>query len=272
MQQDQNKFILFEHSSLERVRELRLSPALSWHQYRNSHERLVYNNQNQHTLSLYLKGGIETHRVDKQASTGGPGLFCLMPRQSESKWQLGRTSQDFVHLYFDDLYLKRLALRVFDVDPRHIELPEKTFFQSQALEALCRHGMIGSDWIASHHLAHEQLTDSILVQLLQSARLCQLKGKLTGGLSPKVLSQVKEYIDANYGQKIQLRQLAELAGLSEYHFCRMFKQSLAQTPQAYLTQVRIEKAQTAHCPKTLSSGANSPGLWLCQSKSYGPLL
>lgn len=45
---------------------------------------------------------------------------------------------------------------------------------------------------------------------------------------------------ANFHRQIYLSELASLAQLSEYHFCRMFKESLVQTPQEYLMQVRIE--------------------------------
>ena len=41
-----------------------------------------------------------------------------------------------------------------------------------------------------------------------------------------------------------LAKLAELAGLSTYHFCRAFKQSLGVPPHRYHTSQRIERAKT----------------------------
>ncbi|MFT5852615.1 MAG: AraC family transcriptional regulator, partial [Colwellia sp.] len=58
-----------------------------------------------------------------------------------------------------------------------------------------------------------------------------------------VTTLVCDYMQANFHRQVYLAQLADLAQLSEYHFCRMFKQSLAQTPQAYLLAIRIEEVK-----------------------------
>jgi len=50
-------------------------------------------------------------------------------------------------------------------------------------------------------------------------------------------------MQSHYQRQIYLYELAGLANLSEFHFCRMFKESMAQTPQDYLNQVRIERAK-----------------------------
>ena len=54
-------------------------------------------------------------------------------------------------------------------------------------------------------------------------------------------------MQANFHRQVYLAELADLAQLSEYHFCRMFKQSMAQTPQAYLLAVRIEQVKLRVC-------------------------
>jgi len=81
--------------------------------------------------------------------------------------------------------------------------------------------------------------------MLQNMGNKQIKSPLKGGLSPKICFLVCDFIHANYQRQIYLSELADLAQLSEYHFCRMFKESLAQTPQEYLTDVRIEHVKHA---------------------------
>lgn len=186
---------------------------------------------------MYLSGGFETHRTDIKADFGGPGKFCLMPKDSETRWQLG-APQEFTHLYFNDDYLKRLALRVFDIDPRLIQLPELTFSQNTGLEALVRHHIMQFNW-TTDHLAMERVTDTILVSLLRSVVTTKSVKPVKGGLAPRVLAKTRDYIRANYRRQIYLLELADLASLSEYHFCRMFN-----TPQDYLTSVRIEQVKT----------------------------
>lgn len=225
------------------LRQTSLTDALSWAHYQNEHDRLYYVNNKQHTLSLYMSGGYETHRTDVNSGFGAPGKFCLMPKDSESHWQLGQTQQ-FMHLYFSDDYLKQLALKVFDIDPRMLQLPELTFTNDAATEALFRHCMATSDWQSGDdHLAMEQVTNTILVSMLQNMGITKLTTTVKGGLSPKVAALVCDYMQANFHRQVYLAELADLAQLSEYHFCRMFKQSMAQTPQAYLLAVRIEQVK-----------------------------
>ena len=225
------------------LRQTSLTDSLSWAHYQNENDRLYYINDKQHTLSLYLSGGYDTHRTDAQSGFGAPGNFCLMPKGSESHWQVGQTQQ-WVHLYFSDDYLKQLALKVFDIDPRMLQLPELTFTDDAATEALFRHCMASSDWKSVNgHLAMEQVTNTILVSMIQNMNITKLKVPVKGGLSPKVAILVCDYMQANFHRQIYLAELATLAQLSEYHFCRMFKQSLAQTPQAYLLTIRIEQVK-----------------------------
>jgi len=216
---------------------------LSWAHYQNEHDRIFYVNNKQHTLSLYLSGGYQTHRTDMKSGLGAPGKFCLMPKDSESHWQLGQ-SQQFMHLYFSDDYLKQVALKVFDIDPRMLQLPELTFTNEVATEALFRHCMVNSDWENNgNHLAIEQVTNTIIVSMLQNMGIKKINAPVIGGLSPRAIALVCDYMHAHFHRQIYLAELAGLAQLSEYHFCRMFKQSMAQTPQTYLLEIRIEQVK-----------------------------
>ena len=237
-----NKHVSYESSTKLCFRQQSLTKGLRWAHYQNEHERLFYRNDSQHTLSMYLSGGYQTHRTDIKSDFGAPGRFCIMPQGNECYWQLGEPQQ-FMHLYFDDNHLKQLALKVFDVDPRLIELPQLTFIENKGLEAIFRHHIAAADWTTDGQLMMEQVTDTLLVSMLQSLKLTKRLGAIKGGLAPNVLREVCDYIHANYQRQIYLHELAEIAQLSEYHFCRMFKDNMAQTPQQYLSDVRVEKAK-----------------------------
>jgi AraC-like DNA-binding protein/PAS domain-containing protein len=64
-----------------------------------------------------------------------------------------------------------------------------------------------------------------------------------GGLPPRALRRVREYVDAHLEENIGLEALAAAAGLSMFHFARAFKQSEGVTPHSYLIQRRVERAQ-----------------------------
>jgi AraC-like DNA-binding protein len=55
--------------------------------------------------------------------------------------------------------------------------------------------------------------------------------------------QAKLFIDHNFGEKIELRGIADEACFSKFHFIRLFKMAYGKTPHQYLTAVRINKAQ-----------------------------
>jgi AraC family transcriptional regulator len=78
------------------------------------------------------------------------------------------------------------------------------------------------------------------------AELCRLSGsplpKVNGGLAPLAKRRSIEAMRTRMAEDLSLDQLAAEAGLSVFHFARMFKQSLGVPPRVYLTQLRMEKA------------------------------
>jgi AraC-like DNA-binding protein len=54
----------------------------------------------------------------------------------------------------------------------------------------------------------------------------------------------------SYRERISLDQLAACAGLSPFHFLRVFVQDVGLTPHAYLNQIRVREAR-----RKLSLGA-----------------
>jgi AraC-like DNA-binding protein len=64
-----------------------------------------------------------------------------------------------------------------------------------------------------------------------------------GGLPPRALLRVKEYIDSNLCTNIDLAALANIAGFSMFHFARAFKRSEGVSPHRYLLERRIKRAE-----------------------------
>jgi AraC-like DNA-binding protein len=77
-------------------------------------------------------------------------------------------------------------------------------------------------------------------------------GFARGGLAPRVLRRIHEYIDDNIDQRISVGLLAALANLSVCYFVRAFKQSMGVTPHDYLIRRRVERT------KQLLSGTDIP--------------
>lgn len=73
-------------------------------------------------------------------------------------------------------------------------------------------------------------------------RIGGLPARPRGGLAPGVLRRVREHIESNLGNRIDSDVLAAIAGLSNCHFARAFKQSLGLPPHRYVMERRLEAA------------------------------
>jgi AraC family transcriptional regulator len=54
---------------------------------------------------------------------------------------------------------------------------------------------------------------------------------------------ILDYVEANLDQKIKLAHLAELLGMSQFHFSHLFKQAMGLSPYQYLLKQRVERAK-----------------------------
>lgn len=59
---------------------------------------------------------------------------------------------------------------------------------------------------------------------------------------PDSVAAALKFMDAHYHRFLTLEQIAAEAGMSKYHFCRLFVKHTGITPIHYLTKIRIEAA------------------------------
>lgn len=59
------------------------------------------------------------------------------------------------------------------------------------------------------------------------------------------LAQVVDYVEAYLTEDLSLNDLALVAGISKFHFTRLFKQAFGLTPHRYLMKRRVERAALA---------------------------
>lgn len=211
----------------------------------NSHDRITQESADHHTLSLYIADGYECYQKVPGGwqNGGGPDRFCIMPRQYESTWDV-RSNLSFVHLYFTDEHLRHLAEQTWDRSPASINVEPRTFTEDGQITTLYRQFLLNHDWQDSaNQLALSSASTLLMSHLIQ--RYSQLQWRLPtvrGGLAPVVLKRVLEFIESHLDQPLLLSSLALQAGLSEFHFARMFKYSTGLAPHQYVMQVRLQQA------------------------------
>lgn len=90
----------------------------------------------------------------------------------------------------------------------------------------------------------ESLANVLAAHLLREYSSTQPRVALyEGGLGDRKLLQVSEYIHAHLDQEIKLVDLANVVSVSQFHFSRLFKQSMGISPHQYLLQQRVERAK-----------------------------
>jgi AraC family transcriptional regulator len=67
---------------------------------------------------------------------------------------------------------------------------------------------------------------------------------MRGGLAAWQQRVITTYIEQHLAEQISLTTLAGLVSLSQYHFCRAFRQSFGTPPHRYHSSHRIERAKT----------------------------
>jgi AraC family transcriptional regulator len=202
--------------------------------WENHNDRLHYDNPQNHTFSLYLKGGTGVRRIDAGGIAGYPGALCIMPEGCGSEWEVAAPFR-FVHLYLSDARLRSGFAHTHDCDARRLDLPEATFVSDPRLAAplmqLARAAGTGDALFA----------ESALAELYGALRSKQVI--VRGGLAPRILRRIDDWIEAHLDEVIHLDDIARLAGLSGFHVHRMFRLSRGLAPHAWITARRVDRAR-----------------------------
>ena len=61
-------------------------------------------------------------------------------------------------------------------------------------------------------------------------------------LSEKQMKLILDYLEVNHGRSLNISELAQLTGLSWFHFARMFKTTTGRSPYQFVTEDRINRA------------------------------
>ncbi|CAI2048213.1 L-rhamnose operon regulatory protein rhaS [Serratia quinivorans] len=225
---------------------VRLGSGVELAAWSNCNDRITQERADHHTLSLYVADGYECYQKVPGGwkNGGGPDRFCIMPRQYESTWDV-RSDLSFVHLYCTDRHLRQVAEQTWDRSPAAINLESCAFGEDPQITLLYRQFLLNCNWQErSNQLALSSATTLLMSHLIQ--RYSQLQWALPqvrGGLAPAVARRVKEYIEQHLDQPLLLADLAAQAGLSEFHFARMFKHETGLAPHQFVMRARLQQAE-----------------------------
>jgi AraC family transcriptional regulator len=200
-----------------------------------------------HTLAINIgrpfrvDGRIDGRTVFGDMHPGAMKLVAAGPRSSWI-WDAGRPI-DMLHVSVSDELLRLGAVELSVT--RTPEVLTTVGFVDADLARLSyalaaeRHALTGGSLVA----------DALRIELI--ARLIAGHTSLRGiptrlthqRIGPRALRLIDEYIEANLGADMRIGDLAALAGMSRFHFARVFRATVGTTPHRYVLERRLERAR-----------------------------
>lgn len=199
-----------------------------------------------HLVIIFVDNEFSTNRrigEEQNSMLSYRGDVCLIPTKADHRCSWDQEASGFMVLTVDPHFVSQMVYE--SADPERTELmptfsrPDGFIFAT----ALALKDALETDGAGSRLYA-ESLSQSLAMHLLrcysaQPPKICQYED----GLSRDQLQQTIDYIQANLDQTIKLADIATLLGMSQYYFCRLFRQSMGIPPYQYVIRQRIEWAK-----------------------------
>jgi len=207
--------------------------------------------------------GLERYTINKKTFNVSPGNYILLNGEKDGnvvvdsqktvKGMCLNISNDMIRdvvatLQAPDTPISDLTLAEFFYTEHFLENQynaENTVLGKKLME-------IGSK-ISSQSFSAEEITEDLFYELTerlvadqvqvfkQLQSIPTVKNETRRDLCRKVLIG-KDYIDSNFTENLSVAQISKIAGLSEYHFFRLFKQMMGITPYQYILAIRLNTA------------------------------
>jgi AraC family transcriptional regulator len=164
----------------------------------------------------------------------------------EARWQaIGDEPFKTMHLYLGLSIFRKAAKEVLDLNDVTPQLREISGQKDQVLSLLLAQ--------LRDELTSDHKTSALFVQgIAQSLAVHLIRNYLDttvgpreqkGGLPAFKLRKIIDLLEAQLHEEFSLRRLAREAGMSDFHFSRLFKKATGFTPSSYFIRLRMAEAR-----------------------------
>ena len=170
----------------------------------------------------------------------GQAVFCPRKEWHNVRWdeEISVLSIRIPDSAIVDAARERLTERSLEIVPTDVVTDDRLTHLLFALDAERARGYsTGKLFVDSIETA----LANILLTSFSTFTPRSIPGK--GGMAPHVLRRVVEFMHANMDKQIDLKDLADCAGLSLSHFSFQFRASTNQSPHQYMLRLRIERSK-----------------------------
>ena len=214
----------------------------------------IYRNNIKGPFSLFGNlSGYSTVKVENRQVKLDSSCFLVTNAQQEYTLEIDRQPAETFNIHFGDTFAADI-LTSYQYTSNHlldqpIKLPV-TFYnhlisKTEEVQQLILQLQFNQDALRKEELLAELflclLRDQIALQQKEND-LPSIKKATRQEILKRLLLSI-DYIQSNFGQEIELTDLASISCLSKFHFLRLFKIAFQQSPYQYLTTVRLTRAR-----------------------------
>lgn len=193
----------------------------------------------QYVLAMPIRRSVSLSRLDcgggRFSGLVSPGSFVLVPPSTPTAC-IAETPHDAIFLAISRDRVERLT-DCRDFGRFHLR-PSRDSFVEHALMRLWSEAARG-DRVAA--LFADSVVAAIIAALSRDPHVGAVKEP--SALAPRTAALVMDYMADHLSADVRLADLASLAHLSQFHFCRAFKRSTGLAPMQFLQMLRIERAK-----------------------------
>lgn len=168
------------------------------------------------------------------------GSVAFLPRKTELQSDNPKPNDGFIVQLSESLFVKAAQDHIDygRIDFRFADITDKTTqMLSHAMHHICMMEKF-SNWPLLIETNALSLTVSVIASL--SPQATTAFEQKAYGLCCARKGRVCDFINDNLHRQITLAEMADVAGISQFHFTRLFKSKTGMSPLAYVAQKRIE--------------------------------
>ncbi|MEM8674162.1 MAG: AraC family transcriptional regulator [Cyanobacteria bacterium P01_G01_bin.67] len=209
----------------------------------------IENETTKHHILAYLLSDFSPRQVTRIADQEYDGVqrrgdIWLKPRDSSGFWHWENTDECLIFA-INPAFLRQIATETNCLNPDKIEVLPLANTRDPALDLMAGqflqeiyYGELGN------RLYIESLANIFAVNLLRNhCAFSATFNEYSDGLPPFKLKQAISYIHDHLNETIKLKDIADLLDISQYYFCRLFRDSTGVSPYRYVIQQRVDKAK-----------------------------
>jgi AraC family transcriptional regulator len=172
-----------------------------------------------------------------------PGHLAILPPDAATRWSFDKAG-DIVLVSLSPDVLDKAIEDGSDRDPRFVDVLPRFLIRDLVLERIA-HQLLGEirEPRPDGRLAADALAQELAEHLVAAHSNLSPRPHACYTMAPGRLRRTEEFIRANLGRQISLRELADAAGMSLYHFAKCFKQTTGRSPHRYLREQRLCQAR-----------------------------